>query len=309
MNSNRLIVGGRASVLSIWQMNHVKSLLEKAYPDLEVKFEFISTRGDRIQNVPLPEIGGKGIFTEELQKALKSGQIDCAIHSLKDLPTLSPNSLTLCAIIERGPSGDVLISRHKYTLESLPLGATVGTSSVRRQAQIKKMRPDLNFKDIRGNMDTRLKKALDKSGPYDAIVAAEAALKRLGLDEHIAEIIDTTAMMPAPAQGAVATQCLASRSDLLQLFKAIHHAETAACTTAERAFLEGLGSGCSLPVSALATMENGQITLKTRVNDLQGQKVINLVGSSGSQNAHDLGLSLAKQAIKIGAFELLGIEK
>lgn len=295
-----ITIGGRSSTLSQWQINFVKDALTAKYPTLNVQVKFQETRGDRIQNVPLPEIGGKGVFTEEVERALRSGDIDLAVHSLKDLPVADPAGLVLCAIPKRGPTGDVLVSRSGSKLNNLPQGSTIGTSSIRRKAQLLKHRPDLKFKDIRGNMNTRLKKAMDPSGPYDAIVLAEAGMRRLGWDDKITEVLDPKLMMPAPGQGALAVQCSAERKDVIELLSFMDDSDTRAATDAERAFLSGLGGGCSLPISAAAKIDGNTIHLTGRVNSPNGQEVVNVIGESG--------MTLADDAIKLGAKSLLGIE-
>ena len=292
---SRLRFGTRGSQLALWQTDLVLSLL----PDGGGEREIIQTKGDRILDTPLPLVGGKGVFTAELEAALHENRIQCAVHSLKDLPAEQPEGLALGAILKRAPSGDALISRSGKPLAELPLGATVGTSSRRRAAQLLHQRPDLVLLDIRGNVDTRLKKALDPDGPYDAIVLAQAGLERLGLGAHITELLP---MLPAPGQGAIAVQCRAE-AWILEALAPLHDPDTAAAVTAERAFLAGLGGGCSLPIAALGTVSDGTLTLTGRVLSPDGKRQIEVVGQGSEPEA--LGTRLAQEALAQGAEELL----
>lgn len=292
---SRLRFGTRGSQLALWQTDLVLSLL----PDGGER-EIIQTKGDRVLDTPLPLVGGKGVFTAELEAALHENRIQCAVHSLKDLPAEQPEGLALGAILKRAASGDALISRSGKTLDALPLGATVGTSSRRRAAQLLHARPDLTLLDIRGNVDTRLKKALDPDGPYDAIVLAQAGLERLGLGGNITEVLD---MLPAPGQGAIAVQCRAE-DWIINTLAPLHDPDTAASVTAERAFLAGLGGGCSLPIAALGRVENGVVHLTGRVLSPDGTRQIEVTGHGTDPEA--LGAHLAQEALAHGAGELLG---
>jgi hydroxymethylbilane synthase len=301
-----LILGTRASALARWQTAYVEALLRQAWPDLEIETRLISTQGDRVVDTPLPLIGGKGVFTAELEAALHNGQIDFAVHSLKDLPTESPAGLTIGAVPPRAPVGDVLISRQGHTLANLPQGATVGTSSRRRAAQIRHRRPDLRMIDIRGNIDTRLRKALDPTGDYDAIVLAHAGLDRLGLTAHITEILALDVMLPAPGQGALGIQC--RDDDESPAFLApLNHAPAQWAVTAERAFLAALGGGCSLPIAAYAEIEDDMLTVRGRVTAPDGQTQIDVEtrGVASLESAQALGAALAEIAFARGAAGLL----
>ncbi|MBX3055346.1 MAG: hydroxymethylbilane synthase [Anaerolineae bacterium] len=296
-----IIIGTRTSQLALWQTDYVKRELEEAWPGLVCQLETFVTQGDKTLDKPLPEIGGKGLFTAELEAALMDGRIDIAVHSLKDLPVADAAGLTVGAISPRADVRDVLVAREKWTLGSLPLGATVGTSSLRRQAQLLHARPDLNIQSIRGNVDTRLRKV--QEGPYDAAVLAAAGLIRLGLENHIAQYLPLDIMLPAPGQGALAVQCRAEDTAVLSLLAAIDDAETRCCVDAERAFLDGLGSGCSLPVAAYATRQNDEIMLTGLVAALNGRRVIEVQGYG--RDPHQLGADLAAQALAQGAAALL----
>ncbi len=298
-------MGTRSSDLALWQTHYVRSLLQAAWPDKSVIVETFSTRGDQILDTPLPLIGGKGLFTAELEVALRGRSIDAAVHSLKDLPTESPEELTLGAIPERANPADVLISRSEHTLGNLPLGATVGTSSHRRAAQLLNARPDLLVADIRGNVPTRIRKALDPDGPYDAVLLAYAGLQRLELLDVISQVLPLEMMLPAPGQGALAVQCR-DEAQSLQMLAPLDHQPTRAETTAERAFLAGLGGGCSVPIAAYAVLETGEIRLQGRVAALDGSRQIDVEGNAPAAEARELGSRLAGEAQAQGAAELLG---
>ncbi len=298
----RLVLGTRGSDLARRQTDYVLHLLQRAWQELEAEIRVISTRGDRTLDTPLPLIGGKGLFTAELEAALRNHTIDLAVHSLKDLPSAAPSGLIIGAIPPRASAADALISRAGYTLATLPQGAAVGTSSLRRAAQLLHQRPDLRIVDIRGNVDTRVRKALDPYGLYDAIVLACAGLDRLGLSEHIREVLPFEIMLPAPGQGALAVQC---RDDSADRLVPIHHLETAQAVTAERAFLTGLGGGCTLPVAAYANVENGEWTLRGRVSSVDGRVQIDVKSTFDPDDAEQAGANLAREALAQGASTLL----
>lgn len=299
---NKIIIGTRKSALALWQTHHVEALLKATYPTLSTEIITFSTRGDDILDKALPAIGGKGIFTETLENAIRAGEIDYAVHSLKDMPTDESAGLTIGAITPRASAHDVLISKNNLTLEQLPHGATIGTSSHRRAAQLRAYRPDFVCMDIRGNVNTRIEKALAPESPYHAIVLAEAGISRLGLLGMIAQIISFDIMLPAPAQGALAVQCKHDPHHLAHLFP-ISHPDTALCVTAERAFLSALGGGCSLPVGAYAIIKEGILILRGRVCALDGGHVIDVAGNCPADmtNALRLADELAQKAIEQGA--------
>jgi hydroxymethylbilane synthase len=299
--------GTRGSDLALWQTQYVMARLKEAHPALQLEYEIIKTRGDQILDTPLPLVGGKGVFTAELEAALHEKRIDCAVHSLKDLPTEQPDGLVIGALPIRANPADVLISRQGYTLATLPSGAVVGTSSYRRAAQLCHKRPDLAMLDIRGNVDTRIRKALAADSPYDAIVLAYAGLERLGRTEVVTQVLDIAEMLPAPGQGAIAVQ---TRDDaaLLNMLAPIHHLDTALAVTAERAFLAGLGGGCSVPIAAHAHLEAGRLTLHGRVCSLDGLRQLEVNVSAPADDlpaAHHLGTLLAQSALNKGAKELM----
>lgn len=248
---NTITIGTRGSALALWQTYHVAQLIQRLHPDLVITTKIISTRGDRDLSTPLPSVGGKGVFTEELEDQLRAHTIDLAVHSLKDLPTSDAVGTHVVAIPPRGEVADVLVSRSNHTIHTLPHGATVGTSSTRRTGQLLRLRPDLRIIDIRGNIDSRIAKALDPAGPYDAIVLAHAGLKRLGLEHHISYIFSRDEMVAAPAQGALAIQ-VANDNPITSIIQRINHDQTNIAVTLERAVLAQLGGGCSMPVAVHA---------------------------------------------------------
>lgn len=308
MATRTIRLGTRGSDLARWQTNHVAGLLKQANPHIETEIVIISTRGDRVLDTPLPLVGGKGVFTEELEAALHSGEIDLAVHSLKDLPTEDPAGLVIGAIPLRANPADVLVSRNPVTLKTLPPDAVIGTSSLRRIAQLRHQRPDLNMMDIRGNIDTRVRKALEPDGPYDAIVLAYAGLTRLGMQDVISQVLSFEQVLPAPGQGALGIQCR-DDANMIQALAAIHHADTALAVAAERGFLAGLGGGCSLPVGAFAhKAESGTFDLTGRVCSLDGTQQIEVeisFSASTMQEARQAGKKLASQAVKQGAHRVM----
>ena len=249
---------------------------------------------------PLPEIGGKGLFTQELEAELLSGRVHGAVHSLKDLPVASPDGLTIGAIPVRAEVRDVLISAQGHNLDTLPTGAVVGTSSLRRSAQLLAHRPDLRVESLRGNVDTRLRKA--QAGQYDAILLAGAGVSRLGLEASVTQWLPLEVMLPAPGQGALAVQCRREDEDTLHLLGALDHLPTRLAVTAERAFLAGLGGGCALPVAAHACVEQGQIELTVTAASPDGKRVVRLTGSGDDPLAVGAGLAEKALAQGVGAF-------
>lgn len=298
---NKLIFATRPSKLARWQTNYVMDLLQQAIPDLVCEEVVITTRGDQVLDKPLPEIGGKGLFTQELEVELLSGSVDIAVHSLKDLPVEDSPGLTVGAIPMREDPRDVIVSPAGHSLETLPKGAVLGTSSLRRQAQALARRPDLQVKSIRGNVDTRIRKV--QEGKYDAAVMAGAGITRLGLDQHIAAWLPFTVMLPAPGQGALGIQCRAEDERVLSILHEIHDEHAARSVKAERAFLLALGGGCSLPVGAYAQVENEMISMEGLVAATNGTRLIKVSGRGADAQA--LGNQLAGQALEQGAGEVL----
>ena len=301
-------IGARGSALSLRQVELVAKRLRAAHPTLLVDVVVIVTTGDRVLDTPLPLIGGKGVFTEEIETALRDGRIDLAVHSLKDLPTTDPAGVIIGAIPPRASWADALVSRCGQSLARLPESAVIGTSSPRRAAQLRRFRADFRPESIRGNIETRLRKGSDVAYGYDAVVLAEAGLARLGLDTGISEVLTGDVMLPAPGQGALAVQC---RDDeqIIALLAEINHEPSERSVVAERAFLDGLGGGCSTPIAALGEFAAGVLTLAGRVVSNDGAKSVDvsITGAcSGRDTAHELGRELARRAMAQGAAVLLG---
>ncbi|HEU4744052.1 MAG TPA: hydroxymethylbilane synthase [Anaerolineales bacterium] len=305
----KLIFATRPSALARWQTHWVIQALQGIYPDLQCEEKIITTQGDKILDKPLPEIGGKGLFTQELESELLSGAVHCAVHSLKDLPVENPEGLTIGCIPVRADVRDALISKNGFELHALPPEAIVGTSSLRRAAQLRAVRPDLKTESLRGNVDTRLRKALD--GQYDAIILAGAGLTRLSLGSRVTEWLSLDVMLPAPGQGALAVQCRADDETTLGLLSALDDESTRATVTAERAFLSGLGGGCAVPVAAyaetVASTNLPGICLTGLVISVDGLKAIKVTGEG--TDALQLGYELAQKAILQGADEILAANR
>ena len=304
-------IGSRRSQLSLWQANHIAGLIRRLHPGVGVEIVEYSTRGDLDQSSPLPAIGGKGLFTEALEKALRQGEIDCAVHSLKDLPVDIVADLAIVAVPKRGDHRDVLVSPSGATLADLPIGARIATGSLRRRAQLLALRPDLKLLPIRGNVPTRLDKLLAADSDYDAIVLAAAGLQRLGLAEHISEVFADERLLSAAGQGALAVQCRNDR-DSLAFFAGLNDPESALTTAAERAFLGALAGGCSVPIGAYAYMSANTLHLAGRVLSADGAQQINVSGETpaadgprGKTSALELASQLAEQALESGARDLL----
>lgn len=291
----------RVSALALWQTRHVISELSKKFPLSTFEEYPIVTRGDKVLDKPLPEIGGKGLFTEELESALLSGVADCATHSLKDLPVDNPPGLVVGCVPARAETRDVMISPKFLTLDKLPYGAVVGTSSLRRSAQILAIRPDLKTRSIRGNVETRIRKVVE--GEYDAVILAGAGITRLGLAEKVTQWFEFDQMLPAPGQGALAVQCRAADVDTLSMLATLEDHDVRAQVTAERAFLQGLGGGCSVPVAASATVVGGRLNLTGLVISPDGKERVQVTAIG--DNAEQLGKQLSELAISRGALALL----
>jgi hydroxymethylbilane synthase len=265
-----LRLGTRKSPLALWQARHVADLLTPLAGQRPVELVLIETEGDRVRDRPLSQIGGDGLFTREIQNALLDGRADVAVHSLKDLPTLPVAGLVLAAVPSRGPVGDAFVSHRHPRFDALPPDAVVATSSLRRRSQLLHRRPDLRVESVRGNVETRLRK-LDEQG-LDAIILAEAGLRRLGLEQHITEILDRQWMLPAVGQGALGLECRAGDDGTRRLLEHLNDPVTRGCVLAERAFLRGLGGGCLVPIGALGTVEGEQLHLRGCVLTTDGQR-------------------------------------
>jgi hydroxymethylbilane synthase len=296
-------LGTRASALARAQTEHVAALLAAVRPGLELSTHVISTAGDRTQESgePLPEIGGKGLFTAELERALLEGEIDLAVHSLKDLPTEEAPGVVVAAVTAREDARDCLVARETGSLAELTRGAVVGTSSLRRSAQLSALRPDLEVRSIRGNVDTRIRKV--EAGEYDAALLAAAGIRRLGLESAVSEWLPPETMLPAPGQGALAVQCRAVDDGVLELLAAIDDPTTRAETGAERAFLEALGGGCAAPVAALAVATTTpRVRLQGLVASVDGAEMVRVRGDG---EPREVGARLAEEALARGADRIL----
>ncbi|HZH91514.1 MAG TPA: hydroxymethylbilane synthase [Pyrinomonadaceae bacterium] len=305
---DHFVIGSRGSKLALWQSEWVKARLSELRPEAEIRIRVIKTSGDVMLDVPLAVIGGKGVFTKELEEALLAEEIDLAVHSLKDLPTTLPDNLAITAITEREDARDALILRaggaaKDHSLSGLPLNAVVGTSSLRRQGQLKHLRPDVVIKDLRGNVDTRLRK-LDEGG-YDAIILASAGLRRLGFERRIDAAISHAEMLPAVGQGALGIETRANDTRTAALVSLLEHAPTRAACTAERALLFALGGGCQVPIAAHAIVEGDTLRLDALVAALDGRRVIRDRIEDDAAHAPRAGETLAARLREHGAEDLL----
>jgi hydroxymethylbilane synthase len=293
-----LTIGSRGSQLALWQARWIQARLESF--GLECRLEIIHTTGDKITDVALSKVGTKGLFTKEIEEALLQGTIDLAVHSLKDMPTDLPAGLTLAAIPEREDPRDALVGAR---LADLPQQSRVGTSSLRRAAQLRGVRPDLEIENIRGNVDTRLRKLDEKQ--YDAIVLASAGLRRLGLEIRITELLDPSVMCPAVGQGALAVETRDDGGEAQQLCKQLDHRETRVAVTAERAVLAALGGGCQVPIGAYATVEHDRIHLQAVIVSPDGTQIIELKASGAAADAAIIGRALGDQLLAEGGRQIL----
>lgn len=298
-----LRIGTRGSTLALWQANHVRDRLRALALDRPIELVEIETEGDLIRDVPLVALGGQGAFTKAIQQALLDGRADVAVHSLKDLPTFTVEGLMLAAVPERGPTGDVFVSVKHRSFADLPQGAVVATSSLRRRAQVLHRRPDLKLVDMRGNVETRLRKLVDQN--LDAIILAEAGLVRLGLADRITEALDRSWMLPAVGQGALGLECRTDDATTRALVERLNHAETRAAVLAERAMLRGLGGGCSVPIGAATSVADGILTMRGVVLPPDGSKRIEEQIAGQMDHAEALGDELARALLARGAAELL----
>jgi hydroxymethylbilane synthase len=304
VNERKLVIATRGSALALWQANHVKSRLEADDPGLAVELLVLKTKGDKILDVPLAQVGGKGLFVKEIEEALLRHEAHLAVHSMKDVPTALEPGLVLCAVSAREEPYDVLVSRDGRGLAALPQGAKVGTSSLRRMCQLRARRPDLQIEALRGNVDTRLRK-LDE-GLYDAIVLAAAGLVRLGFGARISERLMPDVSLPAIGQGALGLETRADDADTIARVRRVLHDEgAAACVTAERAFLARLEGGCQTPIAAHAHLAGGALHLEGLVGAVDGSQMIRDRASGAPADAARLGTQLAEHLLGRGAAALL----
>jgi hydroxymethylbilane synthase len=298
-----LRIATRESPLALWQANFVKDALNQHHPALYVELVPMTTRGDQILDSPLAKVGGKGLFVKELEKAMLDGRADIAVHSMKDVPMEFPEGLGLAVICEREDPADAFVSNDYRSLKELPQGARVGTSSFRRQCQLKEQRPDLEILDLRGNVGTRLGK-LD-SGGYDGIILAAAGLIRLGLDERIRERLSYELSLPAGGQGAVGIECRNDDLETLNLLYCLHHSQTAARVTAERAVNARLEGGCQVPIASFAELEGDSLNLRALVGAVDGSVIYRSERNGSQHDAERLGVEVAEDLLKQGAKAIL----
>ncbi|MEQ6289846.1 hydroxymethylbilane synthase [Vogesella sp. GCM10023246] len=300
---NKLVIASRESKLAMWQAEHIKARLETLYPQLQVEILGMTTQGDQILDKTLSKIGGKGLFVKELEQALQDGRADIAVHSIKDVPMNLPAGFALAAICEREDPRDAFVSNNYSSLHELPAGAVVGTSSLRRESQIRARFPHLTIKPLRGNVQTRLRK-LDE-GEFDAIILAAAGLKRLELAERIRAELAPSESLPAVGQGALGIEIRADRSDLLELLAPLNHADTAACVSAERSLSRVLGGSCQIPIGGFATITDDVITLGGFVAHPDGSVMLTASASAPRDYADALGRAVAKQLLEQDAAPLI----
>ncbi|CAI3791187.1 hydroxymethylbilane synthase [Rheinheimera sp. MM224] len=300
---NLVRIATRKSALALWQANFVKAELEAAHPGLQVELVPMSTQGDKILDTPLAKIGGKGLFVKELETAMLEGRADIAVHSMKDVPVDFPEGLMLHTICQREDPRDAFVSNTFQQLADLPQGAVVGTSSLRRQCQIKAMRPDLQIKDLRGNVNTRLAK-LD-AGEFDAIILASAGLIRLGFEARIASFLEVGTSLPANGQGAVGIECRSDDFVVQQLLAPLEHQETRICVLAERAMNRKLQGGCQVPIGAFAVLQHNELWLRGLVGQLDGSEILRSEIKGDATQAEQLGTQLAEQLLALGADRIL----
>lgn len=303
MNKKLIRIATRESLLALWQAEYVATALKNAHPGLEVELVKMKSKGDKILDVPLAKVGGKGLFTKELEDGMLNGEADIAVHSMKDVPMELPEGLHLPVICPREDPRDAFVSNSCKTLHDLPQGAVVGTSSLRRQSQLLAMRPDLEIKFLRGNVQTRLRKLDD--GEYDAIVLAAAGLKRLELEDRITEIIEVTTMLPACGQGAVGIECREDDDELNLMLATLNDSKTSARVRTERAMNRRLEGGCQVPIAGYAELDHGVIVMHALVASPDGKEVIRGNISGYPEAAEELGTALAEDLLARGADAIL----
>ena len=300
---SRLVIASRESALAMWQAEHIRDRLRALYPQTEVSILGMTTQGDQILDVTLSKIGGKGLFVKELETALEDGRADLAVHSLKDVPMNMPEGFTLAAIGEREDPHDAFVSNQYENLAALPAGSVVGTSSLRRESQLRARFPHLEIEPLRGNVQTRLRK-LDE-GKYAAIILAAAGLKRLGLGNRIRALITSDDSLPAVGQGALGIECRADRADVIALLQPLHHADTAACVLAERAMSRALAGSCQVPLGGFAEVLNGTLRMRGFVASPDGKQMVRAESTGDIADPEALGNRIADALIAQGAGEIL----
>jgi hydroxymethylbilane synthase len=301
---DKVVIGTRGSKLALWQAEWVKSQIGERNPSLKVELKKIKTTGDKILDVPLAKVGGKGLFVKEIEESLLSGESDLAVHSMKDVPTVLPDGLHIGAVLVREDPRDAFITRDgKGSFEGLKKGANIGTSSLRRSCQLLASRPDLEITSLRGNLDTRLRK-LDE-GQFDAIILAAAGVRRLGFQDRITETLEVSLSLPAIAQGAVGIECRKDDEFIHSIIGPLNHEETAICVSAERAFLKKLEGGCQVPIAAHATLKDGRLVMDGLVGSVSGDRILKSHGEGTPGEAEAIGTALAEELLSQGADKIL----
>ena len=303
MKAQKIVIGSRGSQLALWQANWVKSELERLHFNADIDIRIIATSGDKIQDVPLSKIGGKGLFVKEIEEALLANEIDLAVHSMKDVPIDLPTELGISVITKRENPLDALISKNGEKLADLPQGATIGTSSLRRSSQLLKYRDDFKIHPLRGNVDTRLRKV--EEGKYDAILLASAGLNRLGWANRITEEISHDILLPAMGQGALGIETRLDDTMIYDFISTLNHEQTHYAVSAERSLVGRLDGGCQVPIGAYARIEKGLITLKGLVASLDGEVIYKLENVGPVDDAINIGQELGSKLLKMGANEIL----
>ncbi|MFO7727754.1 MAG: hydroxymethylbilane synthase [Desulfonatronovibrio sp.] len=299
----KIIIATRGSKLALWQAEHIGSRLRGRYPGLEVELLKIKTTGDKIQDVPLAKVGGKGLFVKEIEEAILDGRAHIAVHSMKDVPAVLPDGLKLGVIPKRESRYDLLLSEKYPDLSSLPEGAAIGTSSLRRQSQILHLRPDFKIKMLRGNLDTRLKKL--KEGLYDAIIIAAAGMKRLGFEARYETELVPPYFLPAVGQGSLGIEYASDSPVMDEFLGFLDHSSTRFCVTCERAFLAELEGGCQVPIACLCLQENNRLFATGLVSDVKGQTIIRRSRTGKPKDAEKIGVDLARKVLEGGGREIL----
>ena len=300
---NQLRIGTRGSALALAQATLVQNQIQDHHPQITVELEIIKTTGDKIQDVPLAKIGGKGLFTKEIEMAILAGEVDLGVHSMKDVPTEVPDGLVIGITTIREDPRDAFISRKYQSLREIPRGGRIGTGSLRRKAQLMHLRPDLEIVPLRGNVDTRLRKLVEEN--LDAVILATAGLRRLGRAAEITAIIPETEMLPAIGQGALGLEYRQDDAETRNLLEFLDHPETKVAVAAERAFLARLEGGCQVPIAAKGSLQNGELILEGLIGDLTGTRIYREQVAGPPEAAEHLGRELAQRLLQLGGAQIL----
>lgn len=299
----KIRIGTRKSKLALWQANYVANSIKNLFPDVEVELVKITTKGDKILDVPLAKVGGKGLFVKEIEDALLKKEIDIAVHSLKDVPTYFPEGLGLIAVTEREDPRDAFLSVKYKSIDELPENSVVGTSSLRRKVQLKRLRPDLTIKDLRGNVDTRIRKL--EEGQYDAIILAFAGLKRLGFENKVRQLFDPYKFIPAVAQGFLGIEARLDNTKVIEIVSHLNHKESQIRASAERAFLKTLEGGCQVPLAGYSEIIDNKLKITGFVADIEGKKFFKDTLLGDLDKPEEVGTALAESLLRQGAKEVL----